>query len=218
MTWIDRTAYPRLPRTLSVREFDEMFKPADEELEWARGRTQSDTHLLGLLLMLKCYQRLNYFPGLESIPTVLVDRLWAEVGLPDTVAPIYEVDRTGKRHRDCVRRRLGAVYEPARVRAVAEAAMRQALLGKDNLADVINVALEALAARGCELPGYTTLDEMAATLRAEVNGGFYRLVAGRLDPADRARLLGLLGVDPLSRHSALPLLTQAAPRATVSQL
>lgn len=36
----------------------------------------------------------------------------------------------------------------ARARAVAETAMREALLGKDNPADVINVALEALAASG----------------------------------------------------------------------
>ena len=46
-------------------------------------------------------------------------------------------------------------------RAVAETAMRKALLGKDKPTDVINVALEALAAAGCELPGYSTLDEMA---------------------------------------------------------
>ena len=37
--------------------------------------------------------------------------------------------------------------------------MRKALLGKDNPADVINVALAAPA--GCEPPGYSTLDEMA---------------------------------------------------------
>jgi hypothetical protein len=42
---------------------------------------------------------------------------------------------------------------------------------------VINVALEALSGRGCELPAYSTLDRLAATLRTEVNGGFHRLVA-----------------------------------------
>jgi hypothetical protein len=33
--------------------------------------------------------------------------------------------------------------------------MRQALQGKDNPADVINVALEALTGQGCELPAYS---------------------------------------------------------------
>jgi hypothetical protein len=110
------------------------------------------------------------------------------------------------------------VWDPERVRAVAETAMRQALQGKDNPADVINVALEVLSAQRCELPAYSTLDRMAGTLRAEVNGGFHRLVAGRLDAADRARLLELLVVDPASRQSALPKLTRLAPRATVSRL
>jgi hypothetical protein len=68
--------------------------------------------------------------------------------------------------------------------------MRQALLAKDNPADVINVALEALASNQCELPAYSTLDRMAGALRAQVNGGFHRLVADRLDAAERARLLG----------------------------
>ena len=129
------------------------------------------------MLLLKCYQRLGYFPRLDTIPTVLVDQLRASLGIADRVAPVYAVDRTGKRHRAWVRRRLGGVWEPARVRAVAEAAMR-----------------------------------------SQVNGGFYRLVASRLTDTDRARLPGLLIVDPISRHSLLPRLTEAAPKATVTRL
>jgi len=63
--------------------------------------------------------------------------------------------------------------------------MRQALQGKDNPADVINVALEALNGQGCELPAYSMLDRLAGALRAEVNGGFCHLVwwpAGRMPP------------------------------------
>ncbi|GAA4386437.1 hypothetical protein GCM10023088_57400 [Actinomadura verrucosospora] len=45
---------------------------------------------------------------------------------------------------------------------------------KDNPADLINVALEELVRARCELPGYTTLDAMAASTRAEVNTGFFR--------------------------------------------
>jgi hypothetical protein len=99
-----------------------------------------------LLVMLKCYQRLGYFPQLERVPP------------------------------------------------------------------------EVLSGQGGELPAYSTLDRLAAALRPEVNGGFHRLVSGRLDAAGRARLLELLIVDPLSRQSALPRLTRPAPRATVSRL
>ena len=146
----------------------------------------------------------------------MIDHVRAMLGLDAGVTAGYDVGRTGTRHRGYVPARVGAAREPARARAVAETAMREALPGKDNPADVINVALEALAAAGCELPGYSTLDEMAATLRAEVNGGFCHLVAG-LDAADRARLAALLVVDPASRQSTLPALTRPAPRATVSR-
>jgi hypothetical protein len=95
-------------------------------------------------------------------------------------------DRMVRRCRELVRERAGAVWDPERVRAVAEAAMRQALQGKDNPADVINVALEVLSAQRCELPAYSTLDRMAGTLRAEVNGALHRLAALDAYLADRA--------------------------------
>ena len=53
-----------------------------------------------------------------------------------------------RRCRELVRQHTGAVWDPDRVRAVAETAMRQALQGKDNPADVINVALEELTGQG----------------------------------------------------------------------
>ena len=218
MTWIERTAYPRLPRAVAPKELRESFTPSGDEVVWARAHTQSDRHLLALLVALKCYQRLGYFPSAAAIPAPVIDHVRATLGLDADVTADYDVGRTGTRHRDYVRARVGVVWEPARARAVAETAMREALLGKDNPADVINVALEALAAAGCELPGYSTLDEMAATLRAEVNGGFCHLVAGRLDAAGRARLAALLVAGPASRQSALPALTRPAPRATVSRL
>ena len=96
--------------------------------------------------------------------------------------------------------------------------MRQALQSKDNPADVINVALEVLSAQRCELPAYSTLDRMAGTLRAEVNGAFHRLVTGRLDAAGRARLLELLVVDPGQPAKCVAEVDPAGARATVSRL
>jgi hypothetical protein len=58
---------------------------------------------------------------------------------------------------------------------------------------------------------------LAAKIRTEVNGGFHRLVAVRLDAGKRAWLLELLIVDPVSRRSRLAELTQPAPKATVTR-
>jgi hypothetical protein len=59
MTWIERTAYPRLPHTVSARELGEVFTPSVDEVVWARERTQSEQHLLALVVLLKSYQFLG---------------------------------------------------------------------------------------------------------------------------------------------------------------
>jgi hypothetical protein len=207
MAFVDRTAYPRLPSTVSVRELAEVFTPRAEEVTWACAKVPGPGSRLALLVMLKCYQRLGYFPQINGVPLEVVEYLCAEAVevVGDRVGPLgRQSDRMIRRCRELVREYTGAVWDPQRVRGVAESAMRQALRNKDNPADVINVALEALSGRGCELLAYSTLDRLAAALRTEVNGGFHRLVSGRLDAAGRARLLELLVVDPLSRQSALP--------------
>ena len=110
-------------------------------------------------------------PRLERAPPEVVEHVHARAAeLPgERTGPLgRQPDRMVRRCRELVREHAGAVWDPERVRAVAETAMRQALQSKDNPADVINVALEVLSAQRCELPDYSTLDRMAGTLRAEV--------------------------------------------------
>src|SRR5437660_1672185 len=57
---------------VSARELAEAFTPTGNEVEWARGRSQHDQHLL---VLLKSYQRLGYFPKLKQVPDVVVAHL-----------------------------------------------------------------------------------------------------------------------------------------------
>lgn len=203
---------------ISARELAESFTPAPGEVEWARGRTQNDQHFLALVVRLKCYQRLGYFPKLAEVPVMVVDHVRGKLELARDVAAVADAERTGKRHRQFVRDRLGVKYAPAAVREVAETAIRTAVQCKDNPADLINVALDELVRQRCELPGYTTLDAMAASIRAEVNSGMFATVAARLGRADRERLERLLLVDPVRRRSEFDRLKDPAQAATVSKL
>jgi hypothetical protein len=195
---IDRTAYPRFKRVVSARELAEAFTPTSDEITWARGRTQSDRHLLALVARLKSYQRLGHFPKLDAIPAVVINHVRTAIELSKDVDAETDANRTAKRHREFVRGYLGVTYESAKVRSVAEKAIREAVQTKDNPADLINVALEELVRERCELPGYTTLDAM---IRTEVNGRFHAMVAARPDRAARAGLERLLLVDPATRRS-----------------
>ncbi|WP_224389036.1 DUF4158 domain-containing protein [Pseudonocardia sp. ICBG1293] len=217
MASIDRTAYPRFKRAVSVRELAEAFTPTPDEVSWARGKTQSESHLLALVVRLKCYQRLGYFAKLADVPAVVVDHVRGVLELAESVLAEADVERTEKRHRQFVRDRLGVKFEAARVREVAEQSIRVAVQTKDNPADLINVALEELVRQRCELPGYTTLDAMAATIRAEINGGFFAMVASRPDRVERARLERLLVVDPATRRSKFDRIKTPAQAATLGK-
>jgi hypothetical protein len=93
---------------------------------------------------------------------VVTRHILARLALADDVGLEQAATRSANRHREFVRSRLGVVYDAAGVRKVAEDAIRRAVQTKDNPADLINVALEELVRARCELPGYTTLDAMAA--------------------------------------------------------
>ncbi|MEQ4721232.1 DUF4158 domain-containing protein [Nonomuraea sp. B19D2] len=72
---------------------------------------------------------------------------------------------------------MKVTYEPARVRRIAEEAIRREAQSKDNPADLISVALNALVRERCELPGYTTSDSMASAIHTEVNTGMFTVPA-----------------------------------------
>lgn len=157
-------------------------------------------------------------PKLADVPAVVVDHVRGRLGLGGDVAAEADAVRTGKRHRQFVRDRLGMKYEAVRVRQVAEAAIRKAVQSKDNPADLINVALDELVRQRCELPGYTTLDAMATSIRTEVNSGMFRAVAARPDRVQRARLELLLLVDPTTWRSEFDRLKAPAQAATITKL
>ena len=199
MTSIERTAYPRFGREVSARELDGL-SPLPDEIEWARDRTRSDEHLLALVVSLKCFQRLGYFPRGEQVPDVVVAHVRDCLTL-DRRTISDAAERTVEWQRELVRERVGAVFDPERTRIVAEGAIRAAAEVKNHPPDLINVALELLVKESLELPGFSTLDRMAAAIRAEVNTALFEGVTGRMAPLEARRLHGLLEVAGPSRKS-----------------
>ena len=216
---IDRTAYPRFKRLISARELAESYTPAAEEIVWARGRTHTEGHLLSLVVLLKCYQRLGYFPKLPDVPPLVVDHVRAALGVAADVVAGQEPERTLWRHRDFVRAWVGTRYQPRDARQIAETAIRAAVEAKDDPADLINVALDEVVRAGLELPGYSTFDKIATTVRTEFNAAVFVRVAARIraDPSGRAQLAGLLVTDPVSGRSGMDRLKAPAKAATLGK-
>lgn len=94
MASIDRTAYPRFKRVVSARELAESFTPTAEEITWARGRTQTEGHLLSLVVLLKCYRRLGYFPKLRDVPPLVAGHIRVALGVDAGIAAGQESECT----------------------------------------------------------------------------------------------------------------------------
>lgn len=214
MASIERTAYPRFRRVVSARELAELT-PTDEDVAWARARCRSDEHLLALVLSLRCFGRLGYFPRGEDVPAVVVDHVRRCLDLGDGIAAACGTS-TAKLHRTLVRERLGVACDPPRARAVAEEAIAAAALVKNHPPDLINVALELLVKSSLELPGFATLDELASRIRHDVNTAMFERIGARIALPDRVALEDLLDVAGPGAKSAFHRLKQVAGRASWS--
>ncbi|MEV5322724.1 Tn3 family transposase [Nonomuraea sp. NPDC052634] len=216
MTWIERTAYPQFKRLTSARVLHVFFTPSSEEVAWAEQRTGSLESRFALVLALKCFQKMARFPAPDEIPEVVIDHVRRCLELPEDVWPDHGASRSAKAHRKLVRQRQGVKYDAGRARAIAAAAIRKAAQAKNNPTDLINVAIEELLRLRLELLGYTTLEDLATSIRAEVNSAIFATILQRMGEAGRARMEGLLVVGPDGK-STFKWLKKPAQRATWSR-
>jgi TnpA family transposase len=217
VTSIERTAYPQFKRLTSARVLHVFFTPAADEVAWARERTASPEALLALVVDLKCLQKMARFCSQEEIPQAVTGHVRRCLGLAPEVEPDHGAARTAKWHRRQVRERQGVTYDQRRARTVAEAAIREAALVRNHPPDLINVALERLVEASLELPAFSTLDEMAASIRAEVNAGIFAGIVSRMGTDGRQRARGLLATAGPDGRSMFNRLKKPAQRATWSR-
>lgn len=91
MTAIKRTAYPQFKQQPTAKELIELYTPTLEEIEFAKSRVKNKSGLLRLLVMLKSFQRLGYFPHPEWVPHTVINHLRSHLKLSDGVSAIPSV-------------------------------------------------------------------------------------------------------------------------------
>jgi len=118
------TAYPQLKTTPSVKELDEVYTPTVVELVWAEERTRQDAPRVGLLVLLKTFQRLGYFVPLAEVPVPILEHVSQQAGCPALPPDLARYDASSAR-----RRQMLLVRDYLGVKAwgeEAQQAMRQA--------------------------------------------------------------------------------------------
>jgi hypothetical protein len=194
MPGISDTAYPRLKPNPSAKELDEVYTPNLFECGWAEQRTRAPVPRIGLLVLLKTFQRLKYFVMMNEVPKPILQHVAKCAGYDAVSDGLASYDASSVR-----RRHLALVRDYVKVSAWCEVsqkimgdACREAARTRDDLADIINIALEDLVRQRYELPAFNTVLRAARAARTEINQGYYAQVRQRLPDAAKAILTALL--------------------------
>ncbi len=177
------TAYPRLKNYVTSRELTEIYTPTEQELTLASQYTKKGATKLGFLVLLKTFQRLGYFVSVDAVPTTIIKHIikCAQLSLSPSSLTSYEQSKTRKRHIALIREFLGIKSYGVSARKILVTSMFQAARTKNDLADVINVAIEELVHHRYELPVFNTLLRAAKRVRVAVDRAFYRQVGQHLN-------------------------------------
>ncbi len=218
MTAIDRTIYRRMKRSYTTKELIEAYTPTEEERRFVSTMTRTAQNQLNLMLWIKLFPCLGYFPALSEIPPALVDHVRQVLNLPAEVVLGYDHDRTLYRHHQVVREYYQILPYGKEARRVILRTLLRAVRTMDNPADMINAALEELIKQRFELPAFSTLDRLTRRVRMLVYGRICRLVQRRMTADIQQSLENLFEVQLPSHRSAFSQLKLVPPSPTLSHL
>lgn len=220
MASIERTAYPRFPRTLTLKDLHATFTPRPEEIEWAAGFARSAPRRLALLVNLKCFQFLRYFPAIDTIPAEIVEHISASLGMQPVHAISYpDSNISPYRHHKAIRTLLGVTpYEHVKTRPITVEISQRAAAIVDTRVDIINITVEELVRSGYELPAFSTLDTIAEKAHAAVESALYKKISQRLSSAQRQWLDSLLDTELPQRRSLYHQIKRSAKKASRKHL
>ena len=218
MTSIQRTAYPRFKRYFTPKELGEIYTPTKSEIAFAYNTTNGQSNILNLVILLKVFQRLGYFPKLSDIPNLVLNHVRTCLKLSDEIVLGYENSKTMYRHRIAIREYLKVNPFDKNARHFCAESIYKSAQVMDNPADLINVAIGELVKERYELPGFNTLDRLVARIRTLVNQKLFSLVISRLDDEYIQKLNDLLSSESVEKRSPYNDLKQLPQRPTRDHL
>jgi TnpA family transposase len=203
MARLEDTAYPRLKSHPTPSDLAAAYTPSWDEVMLANTSTTGLRTRVCFLILLKTYQRLGYPVLLEDVPAAIVSHIAQVVGVPAAPLSIagYDTSGTRQRHLSAIRAYLGVTPWGRPAQRCMLTAIREAARTKNDLADLINVALDELVRQRYELPAFATLHRAAEHVRAVVNRTLYQQVSGALSPEARQQLGALFIADLATRRT-----------------
>ena len=218
MTSIERTAYSRFKRQLTTKELTDIYTPTKSEIAFAYATATGERNILNLLVILKSFQRLGYFPSLTDIPLKIINHIRNHLKFAIDIVLSYENSKTMYRHRTAIREYLQVKSFNQTARHLAVSAVNESAQVMDNPADLMNVVIAELIKNRYELPGFNTLNRLVRRVRNIVNQNLFNLILGRLSNDYQQRLLDLLDNQIVEYRSFYNNLKQLPKRPTRNHL
>ena len=220
MTSIDRTTFPRFARRLSEEELGERYDLTTVEQRFVDDHARTQSGRLTLAVMFKARQHLGYFPACSEVPDQVRCHLTDGLGLPEDT-PLLDDVRQKKglhRHRQRLRTWLGSASFATTGQTEIRASVRAAAHTMSDPADLINLAVEALAKAGIELPAFSTLDRLVGNICQQVHAGMHASITADLDSGQRSALDALLVVPEGGRITAFARLKETPGPAKLTYI
>ena len=215
MASIERTAYPQFKRNPVVRELVAAYTPTDAEMAFITENARQPGHRLTLALLLKSFQRLGYFPGVDEVPAAVVRHVRSALRYRIQVKPADIPANKRYRYFQRIRAYLQVRAYTDGGLDVAARAILEAAAVMDNPADLINVAIEQLVRDRIELPAFSALDRLTRRIRTLVNGRYFSLIDARLTADEKQKLDDLLVVTDSRIKSPLQAIKRLPKRASL---
>ena len=214
MTSIERTAYPRFKRSYTPNELKTIYSPTTEEKLFATEHTKNPNNYFNLLVVLKSFQRLGYFPKIEKIPISIINHIKKESSLSEEVTIGYVNSRTYNRHQHLIRDKIKVKKFDKKAQEYLEKKVKEKAFLRGNPADLINVAIEELVKERYELPSFSFLDREIARIRTKVHSLIYDTVYNKLSSEYIETLNSLLLIHPVEQRSPYNQLKKVPKKAT----
>jgi TnpA family transposase len=215
---MDRTVYRHVKRSYTTKELIEAYTPTEEERHFVETMTRSQQQQLNLMLWIKLFPCLGYFPGVDEIPSAIVTHVRKALSLPEELVPAYDHPRTLYRHHQVVREYYQILPYGKDARRAAIRTILRAVRTMENPADLINAAIDELVKQRYEMPAFSTLEYLVGRIRALVYGRIFRMVTTRISPEAQQIFETLLDAQTPLHRSYFSLLKLTPQSPTLSHL
>ena len=220
MIAIHETAYPRIRSGISEKELVEIYTPKKDELEFIDKYSKTVSTKLGLIVLLKLFQRLGYFPEFKNIPFQIIEYIGVVSGFNNIKGniKIYSKMKSRKIHMSIIRNYLNVkAYRNGGKNFMIESMIRASKV-KDIISDIINSSIEEMILNCYELPAFNTFLRMAYDIRSSVNKTFYQNIYKQINETQKKSIIDLLTIEENATTSLWDKLKKDPGQPSITQI